>query len=93
MQKLYRCCLPVAHGGEHMFIATKSAPMLGDCTAQPALTAYDRQKLVRKALNALAIRRAAAVLAEEYYSGARLSDLTPSQLADVMADATERVLS
>jgi len=57
------------------------------------MTTYEQYWKNRKALNALKIRRWAATLAEERYNGARLQDLTPSQLADVMADATEEVLS
>ncbi len=57
------------------------------------MTTYEQYKKNRKALQALKIRRWAATLAEERYSGARLQDLTPTQLADIMADATEEVLS
>jgi hypothetical protein len=55
------------------------------------MTAYEQYKKDRKALQALKIRRLAAVLAEERYNGARLQDLTPSQLSDIMADASEEV--
>jgi uncharacterized protein YjiS (DUF1127 family) len=57
------------------------------------MTTYEQYQKNRKALNALKIRRRAVTLAEERHSGARLQDLTSSQLADIMADATEEVLS
>jgi hypothetical protein len=55
------------------------------------MTAYEQYKKDRKALQALKIRRYAAVLAEERYNGLRLQDLNPQQLADIMADASEEV--
>jgi len=55
------------------------------------MTAYEQYRKDRKALQALKIRRYAAVLAEERYNGLRLQDLNPQQLADIMADASEEV--
>jgi hypothetical protein len=57
------------------------------------MTAYEQYKKDRKALQALKIKRYAAVLAEERYNGARLQDLNPQQLSDIMADASEEVYS